>query len=116
MIDVVLTRLQSSHQNLRSDEIEGTAPSLPQVGKNFILFGDPLAKGAIARLVATTPVKRLHPHLHDEVSFRPSATVCLSRIGSRHRHLLASRARHASCSGKGTHLPRRSFPEGQVLT
>lgn len=61
MIDVVLTRLQSSHQNLRSDEIEGTAPSLPQVGKNFILFGDPLAKGAIARLVATTPVKRIEP-------------------------------------------------------
>ena len=62
MIEVILTRLKSVHQNLRSDEIRGTADGLPAVGRGFAIIGAPINENAFARLVATTAVKEIRHH------------------------------------------------------
>jgi hypothetical protein len=54
---VKMSRIESSHQNLRTDEIEGYASSLPLVGENFILLSKGLEVGV--RVVRTTPVTEL---------------------------------------------------------
>lgn len=51
---VTLVKVSSTHNNLRTTEVEGVAPELPQQGKEFQLTGAGLEYGA--RLVNTTPV------------------------------------------------------------
>jgi hypothetical protein len=53
---VVLKRMLSNHNNLRTDVIEGMAMHLPSVGMPFILFGESLTDPAATRVVTTTPV------------------------------------------------------------
>ena len=59
----VLTRINSSHKNLRTDEIEGLFQEIPVVGQRFRIAGEPLDKASSVRLVITSPVEevRLHP-------------------------------------------------------
>lgn len=54
---VRLTKVKSTHQNLRSDVIEGTTYELPKVGNSFSMFGPPLNTEASFRGVYTTEIK-----------------------------------------------------------
>lgn len=51
-----MTRLDSSHQNLRTDSVEGDAPRLPAIGRRFVMAAPPLDPAADIRLVETSPV------------------------------------------------------------
>lgn len=51
---VRLYKITSTHQNVRTDIIDGVAPSLPEPGQSFCLWGKGLEFGT--RMVATTPV------------------------------------------------------------
>lgn len=55
-----LTRLSSTHNNLRSDVIEGEAELLPEIGASFILMAAPLDEVITGtRVVWTTDVKSI---------------------------------------------------------
>lgn len=56
---VKLTRLSSTHENLRTTVVEGTSDALPEVGKPFKLIGEPLDPAASFRMVYTTPIQHL---------------------------------------------------------
>lgn len=56
MYSVKLTKIHSNHQNLRTDEIEGTTEALPVVSKSFTMIGEALTPGASFRQIITTPV------------------------------------------------------------
>lgn len=58
---VRLTRLESSHRNLRTDSVEGDAPRLPKVGHRFSMAAAPLDPAADIRLIETSPVFELVP-------------------------------------------------------
>lgn len=65
MIQVQLSRLSSSHQNLRSSEIIGEIDRLPQVGKPLLLVGAPLDPEASVRLIETTPITEIRHHTEE---------------------------------------------------
>lgn len=65
MIQVILTRLGSVHQNLRTDGIAGEAADLPEVGRPFGMIAAPLNENAFVRAITTTPVKGIRHHMED---------------------------------------------------
>jgi hypothetical protein len=54
---VKLTKIKSSHKNVRTDEIVGFTYALPQEGEPFCLLSKGLSMGV--RVIKTTPVKNL---------------------------------------------------------
>jgi len=52
-----LTRIKSTHNNLRTDEVIGETDDLPIVGESFSMSGEGIEFGT--RLIFTTPVKNL---------------------------------------------------------
>ena len=52
---VKLTKIKSSYDNLRTDEIEGETLELPEKGKSFQMFGPGLVAGT--RMVITTEIQ-----------------------------------------------------------
>jgi hypothetical protein len=54
---VKLTKVESNHNNLRTNEIEGITQELPSVGKSFQLVGESLTQGMNARIVYTTEIQ-----------------------------------------------------------
>ncbi len=53
-----LTRLNSVHRNLRTDEIVGGCPYAPVAGAPFIMTSTPLDPAADVRLIETTRVTK----------------------------------------------------------
>lgn len=53
---VVLRRIESVHDNLRTPEVTGTCSSLPTKNVDFIMVAPALTPGAAIRYVHTTPV------------------------------------------------------------
>ncbi len=51
-----LTRLNSVHQNLRTDEVVGSCDHEPVVGQRFIMTAAPLNPDASVRWIETTEV------------------------------------------------------------
>lgn len=63
MYKVKLTKIKSSHNNLRTDEIEGETEHLPEVGRSFILKAEPLENlEANFRSVYTTEIEHVEKH------------------------------------------------------
>jgi hypothetical protein len=56
MIHCKLTKIQSTHQKLRTDVIEGWCYHLPIVGEAFSIFSDPLDPEMQVRVVRTSTV------------------------------------------------------------
>ena len=56
---VKLLKLQSTHNNLRTNEIDGECIDLPEIGQSFILLGEALNPDAKVRAIRTTPVQEL---------------------------------------------------------
>lgn len=55
---VKLTKIKSTHSNLRTDTVEGVTYGLPEVGKGFTMFGEPLDPNVgNMRGVYTTEIK-----------------------------------------------------------
>ena len=53
----LLTKIDSNHSNLRTNEVEGVTGNLPEVGKSFTLAGESLTEGADVRIISTTEIK-----------------------------------------------------------
>ncbi len=56
---VRLTKLLSTHSNLRTDVIEGRCDSLPKEGRDFFMTAPPLDPKAVVREIHTTKVKKV---------------------------------------------------------
>jgi len=56
MYEVRLVKIQSNHNNLRTNEIVGKCMELPEVGKTFLMTAPPLEEGNL-RIVLTTEIK-----------------------------------------------------------
>jgi len=56
---VKLTRIKSTHNNLRTKEVIGEIFELPAFEKPFIMFGKALTIENGTRIIETTPVKTL---------------------------------------------------------
>jgi hypothetical protein len=56
---VILEKIKSTHQRLRSDRIDGIAPGVPKVGECFYMGSSPIDPSADMRLVRTSPVKKV---------------------------------------------------------
>jgi hypothetical protein len=65
MIEVILTRLESIHNRLRTDEVQGHAYQLPEEGRGFSLVGAPLKGDADFRLITTSRVKEIRHHTEE---------------------------------------------------
>jgi len=59
MIKVILTKIRSNHECLRTDVIEGKAPALSEIGDTFVLFSKSLDPRGSIRMVQTTKVKSI---------------------------------------------------------
>lgn len=57
---VRLTKIKSTHSNLRTDIIEGETDELPEVGKHFLLLGVSLTQGMDTRMVTTTKIQTVN--------------------------------------------------------
>ena len=58
--EIKLTKIQSSHQKIRSNVIEGFCQELPTVGQPFKMCAEPLDLSMDIRLIETTPVKNIN--------------------------------------------------------
>jgi hypothetical protein len=54
---VKLEKLQSNHNNLRTDTVEGAAIGLPMVGESFRMVSDPIDPKKDGRFIITSPVQ-----------------------------------------------------------
>jgi hypothetical protein len=66
---VILTKVESNHNNLRTNEIDGLTLSLPEKGKFFQMVAPPLESGSI-RSVTTTEIKELEKTSEDSYTFK----------------------------------------------
>lgn len=55
----ILTKLTSTHNNLRTDSIPGHFVDEPKIGDRFTMYGKPLDKRANVRWVNTSEVKSI---------------------------------------------------------
>lgn len=79
---VKLTKIESNHNNLRTNEIEGVSLDLPEVGKSFYLVGESLTEGMDARVVTTTEIKSLEK-TDNEYTFKTlNSTYKLEVLGT----------------------------------
>jgi len=53
----VLEKINSKHNNLRTTSMQGVFESFPDVGEQFLIFGEGLEFGN--RMIHTTPVKEI---------------------------------------------------------
>lgn len=57
MLNVKLTKIESTHTNLRTNEMVGKTGSIPEAGYDIMVFGEPLTTGMNTRVIHTTEVK-----------------------------------------------------------
>ena len=67
---VKLTKIESTHSNLRTDTVEGMCTNLPEVGMSFVLWSEPLTTGHHYRQVATSPVQSVEVLSADVLRFK----------------------------------------------
>lgn len=65
MIECILTRIESIHSNLRTDEVFGETKDLPMIGKSFVMSADPINENAFIRVIETSPVKEVRHHTEE---------------------------------------------------
>lgn len=64
----ILVRLESTNNNLRTNEIEGEYDKVPTPGEPFVLIGEPLDPRAHFRMVTTSTVQDVE-HFPDKIRF-----------------------------------------------
>lgn len=80
MFKVVLHRIESFHNNLRDDRIEGLCDELPRVGEGFNMHGNPgnNLPGYI-RIISTSPVSTVRQD-RDEYVFQTKNSIYLLEV------------------------------------
>ena len=80
MYDLTLKKLESTHNNLRTDEVQGLAPELPVVGKRFFMYADPINPIASQRYINTSSVKEIQRKGEDLIVKTENSTYILFDI------------------------------------
>lgn len=82
MYYVTLRKIESSHNKLRTDEVEGLAPELPESGKRFFMYADALELDEVdaKRYVHTSVVQKVVKRGDDLVFHTENSTYCLTDI------------------------------------
>lgn len=68
MFDVKLTKITSTHLNLRTPEIVGECTHLPAKGQPFVMTGQSLTPEGVLRLIITSLVQKTK-RLSNKISF-----------------------------------------------
>ena len=56
-MNVILTKVTSTHNNLRTDQIVGKTLKLPTIGQSFQMTSEPLTPGTDIRVITTSLVE-----------------------------------------------------------
>lgn len=64
----VLKKIESSHNNLRTSEMEGVFSEFPKIGESFQIFGKGLKIGN--RLIYTSPIKEILESDDNSITFK----------------------------------------------
>lgn len=56
---VILTKIVSTHQNLRTDSMEGLVSDIPDIGQEMTVYGTGLITSIATRQITTTEVKEV---------------------------------------------------------
>ncbi len=59
MIRAKLTKISSTHENLRTNEMVGGIPKIPEVGETCVIVGRALTPGVSARMIHTTKISKV---------------------------------------------------------
>lgn len=75
-----LTKLRSSHNNLRTSMIEGETIAQPTLGESFMLFAEPLETSVGVRVVSTMLVTSIDRLDESSVKFQTKNSCYLFEI------------------------------------
>ena len=67
MYPVRLKKIESNHQNLRTNQIVGWAPNLPTEGEQFFMYGKSLEIPDGTRYIRTTKIQKVQDILTGKV-------------------------------------------------
>lgn len=67
---VLLTKLSSTNQNLRSTTVEGIASALPEEGCSFRVIAKSLTPGGLFRLVETSKIVEVTKNEAGQIDFK----------------------------------------------
>ncbi len=70
-----LSKLLSTNDNLRTDEVEGEFNKIPTVGGRFEMVGEPLDKEKDVRFVSTSIIQKVSTLSDDEFDFTTMYSV-----------------------------------------
>lgn len=56
---VLFTKIKNNHDRLRTNTVEGVTQELPTLDNMFVMFGKSLTEGMAARVINTSPVKKI---------------------------------------------------------
>lgn len=79
---VTLKKIESNHNNLRTDEVSGIAHTLPTVGKPFFMYAKALEEGDV-RYIHTSPVAEVRT-LENEIVFKTENSIYSLIVSEEH--------------------------------
>lgn len=82
MLYVTLKKIESTHENLRTDDVTGVTHTLPEVGKSFFMYAKALEEGDV-RYIHTSPVQEVRM-VEDEIVFKTENSVYSLIINEEH--------------------------------
>ena len=82
MYYVTLTKIESTHKNLRTNVVNGMAPELPVTGQPFFMYSDEvLTEGTNVRHIYTSIVVSVDNEASDDIVFKTQNSLyALSNI------------------------------------
>lgn len=70
-----LTKIESTHTNIRTKHVVGESIGLPIVGDSFVMTSEPLTEGTDVRIVATTMVQEVKKLERNRYEFRTRNSI-----------------------------------------
>lgn len=61
-----LIKIDSTHNNMRTNEFKGHFMNIPVVGNQFCIFGEPISENMSVRYIKTSPVKEVE-QIYDKI-------------------------------------------------
>lgn len=77
---VTLKKIESSHDNLRTDEVYGFATLMPEEGSGFMMFSKSLTGDDLARVIKTSKITSVENVGDDEIVFRTQNSTYLIQV------------------------------------
>lgn len=75
MYTITLKKIESTHNNLRTEEVLGLAPQLPKEGKQFFMYTNPLDPEKDLRYVHTSTVSSVNYTEEGTIVFRTNNSL-----------------------------------------